>query len=421
MKYLRDLRRKVFAASAALCVAVPAAAAQTPLPQENALGSVEQELSSSAATVEKIKRDIAAAIQEQEQISDKLIAIAKTIQSQETAITAAEERILALRKEDIVLRSDLAEKQEILSELLAGLQRLEENPPPALVVEPNDVLAALRGAMMFGTLVPELRAEAEVLARKLTRLDRIRQAVEKEKAILGTSIINLKTAQLDLDQLVTQKKQLVFEGAGKLDSERRRAAELAEKAKTLKQLIADLAAVKEKQEALKTKEVRALEAEKKRQEQALLKPSLAFSNAKGHLEYPVQGQILKRFGQDDGLGSELRGLAVATRPQAQIIAPADGRVEFAGPFRSYGQLLILNAGEGYLVLMAGMKEISAGIGQSVRAGEPVGIMGKSPSSVTLLGDQIQEARPVLYIEFRKNGEAVDSAPWWIGGTKEAFK
>ena len=228
MKYLRDLRRKVFAASAALCVAVPAAAAQTPLPQENALGSVEQELSSSAATVEKIKRDIAAAIQEQEQISDKLIAIAKTIQSQETAITAAEERILALRKEDIVLRSDLAEKQEILSELLAGLQRLEENPPPALVVEPNDVLAALRGAMMFGTLVPELRAEAEVLARKLTRLDRIRQAVEKEKAILGTSIINLKTAQLDLDQLVTQKKQLVFEGAGKLDSERRRAAELAE-------------------------------------------------------------------------------------------------------------------------------------------------------------------------------------------------
>ena len=421
MKYLRDLRRKVFAASAALCVAVPAAAAQTPLPQENALGSVEQELSSSAATVEKIKRDIAAAIQEQEQISDKLIAIAKTIQSQETAITAAEERILALRKEDIVLRSDLAEKQEILSELLAGLQRLEENPPPALVVEPNDVLAALRGAMMFGTLVPELRAEAEVLARKLTRLDRIRQAVEKEKAILGTSIINLKTAQLDLDQLVTQKKQLVFEGAGKLDSERRRAAELAEKAKTLKQLIADLAAAKEKQETLKTKEVRALEAEKKRQEQALLKPSLAFSNAKGHLEYPVQGQILKRFGQDDGLGSELRGLAVATRPQAQIIAPADGRVEFAGPFRSYGQLLILNAGEGYLVLMAGMKEISAGIGQSVRAGEPVGIMGKGPSSVTLLGDQIQEARPVLYIEFRKNGEAVDSAPWWIGGTKEAFK
>ena len=408
-------------AAAALHFLVPNAIAQTPLPQENELGSVQQEITSSAASLEKIRGEIAAAIKDQEQVSDRLITIAKTIQSQETAITAAEERILKLRKEEIILRADLAEKQEVLSELLAGLQRLEQNPPPALVVEPHDVLAALRGAMMFGTLVPELRGEAEILAKKLTRLDRIRTAVEKEKSVLSTSVTNLKTAQIDLDQLIAQKKQLVFDNSGKLAGEKRRASELAEKAKSLKQLIADLEAARLKQEAKKTREALALEAERKRQEEFLLRPSVAFSSTKGRLEYPVQGQILKHFGQDDGLGSELRGLAVATRAQAQIIAPADGKVEFAGPFRSYGQLLILNAGEGYLVLMAGMKEISAEIGQSVRAGEPVGIMGKGPSSVTLLGDQVQEARPVLYVEFRKNGEAVDSAPWWIGGTKEAFK
>lgn len=421
MNYLQDLKCALFVATAALCFLVSHALAQTPLPQENELGSVEQEITSSAANLEKIKGEIAAAIKDQEQVSDRLIAIAKTIQSQETAITAAEERILKLRKEEIILRAELAEKQEVLSELLAGLQRLEQNPPPALVVEPNDVLAALRGAMMFGTLVPELRVEAEILAKKLTRLDRIRLAVEKEKSMLSASVTNLKTAQIDLDQLTAQKKQLVFDRSGKLDGEKRRAAELAEKAKSLKQLIAGLAAARLRQEAIKTKQALALEAEKKRQEEFLLRPSVAFSTTLGRLEYPVQGQILKRFGQDDGLGSELRGLAVATRAQAQIIAPADGKVEFAGPFRSYGQLLILNAGEGYLVLMAGMKEISADIGQSVRAGEPVGIMGKGPSSVTLLGDQIQEARPVLYVEFRKNGEAIDSAPWWIGGIKEALK
>ena len=109
------------------------------------------------------------------------------------------------------------------------------------------------------------------------------------------------------------------------------------------------------------------------------------------------------------------------RTAAQVTAPVDGKVEFAGPFRSYGQLLILNPGEGYLVLLAGMSQISAEIGQTVRAGEPLGTMGDGPSSVTLLGDQVQEARPVLYIEFRNNGEAVDSAPWWIGGMKEARK
>src|SRR4026208_1894456 len=174
MKILRRWEITGVVATAALCFLVPQAIAQTLLPQENELGSVEQEITSSAASLEKIKTEIATAIKEQQSISDRLIAIAKTIQSQETAITAAEERILKLRKEEIVLRADLAGKQEVLSELLAGLQRLEQNPPPALVVEPNDVLAALRGAMMFGTLVPELRTEAEVLAKKLTRLEHIR-------------------------------------------------------------------------------------------------------------------------------------------------------------------------------------------------------------------------------------------------------
>ena len=408
-------------ASAALCLSAAHAIAQTPLPQENELGSVEQELDSSAESLDKIRSDIAAAIRDQEEISGKLITIARTVQSQETAITAAEERILKLRKEEIILRAELAEKQEVLSKLLAGLQRLEQNPPPAIVVEPNDVLAALRGAMMFGTIVPELRADAQILAEKLARLDKIRLAMEKEKTTLNGSIINLKTSQIDLGQLIIQKKQLVFDSSGRLEEEKRRSGELAGKAKSLKQLIADLAAARLREEAKKTKLALALEAERKRQEEFLLRPSVAFSSIKGRLEFPVQGQILKRFGQDDGLGSELRGLAVATRALAQVTSPADGKVEFAGPFRSYGQLLILDAGEGYLVLMAGMKEISADIGQSVRAGEPVGIMGKGPSSVTLLGDQIQEARPVLYVELRKNGEAVDSAPWWIGGTKEAFK
>ena len=102
-------------ASAALCLSAPYASAQTPLPQENELGSVEQEMSSSAESLEKIRSDIAAAIRDQEEISGKLITIRPAVQSQETAITAAEERILKLRKEEIILRAQLAEKQEVLS------------------------------------------------------------------------------------------------------------------------------------------------------------------------------------------------------------------------------------------------------------------------------------------------------------------
>ena len=198
--------------------------------------------------------------------------LAKLVQSKQTALAQTEDRILKLRKEEITIRADLAEKQDVLSQLLAGLQRLEQNPPPALVVEPRDVLSALRGAMMFGTIVPELRAEAENLTQKLARLDRIRSDMESEKTSLNQAMLTLKTSQIDLDQLVAQKKQLVFESAGKLLAEKKRATELADKAKSLKQLVAELTAQRLKDEAEKSRQALAIEAERKRQEAALMKP-----------------------------------------------------------------------------------------------------------------------------------------------------
>ena len=154
---------------------------------------------------------------------------------------------------------------------------------------------------------------------------------------------------------------------------------------------------------------------------ALEKPRMPLSSLKGQLALPVQGSIIKQFGQDNGLGSPLEGLALATDPHANVNAPVDGKIEFAGPFRSYGQLLILNAGEGYLVLLAGMKQISAEMGQTVKAGEPVGAMGEGPSTLALLGDDTNHDRPIFYVEFRKDNAPVDPTPWWDDGKKEAMK
>jgi murein hydrolase activator len=387
--------------------------------EENELSAVEQQLQLSKAEQDRITAEILAAEEEQQEISEKLVDISQRIQAQEAAITDSEGQLLKMNKEEVVILSNLAAKQDVLSELLAGLQRLEQNPPPALVVEPNDVLGALRGAIMFGAIVPELREEAEELASDLARLEELRGNVKKGKETLRADIARLKDSRRELDGLIAKKRDLVASANARLETERARTAELATKAKTLKQLLASLAEDKQRRDAEDAKKAKAEELARKKAKDAVEQPRLAFAKARGKLAYPAQGQILKRFGDDDGLGGHLRGLVIATRESAQVTAPADGRVEFAGPFRSYGQVMIVNPGSGYHLLLAGMGKMTAQTGDYVRAGEPVGEMGTGPSSVTLLGDVIQDRRPVLYIEFRNSTEAIDSTPWWIGGRQEA--
>ncbi len=388
-------------------------------PGELQLDTVEKQIESSKAVQDRLAADIAAALADQEAVASRLVAISSRLQAQESAIASGEQELLQLNRDEVVILSDLAAKQDVLAELLAGLQRLEQNPPPALVVEPNDVLAALRGAMMFGTIVPEMRAEAEALAASLARLDRIRAGIKLRKETIGTDIARLESLRGELSSLVERKQAMVASGHQRLEGEQKRTDQLAARATSLKQLLKDLAEARRKAEAENARQAEAADLERKRQEDEKLQPRLAFAEARARLDYPVQGQVLIHFGDDDGLGSKFRGMAFATREGAQVITPADGRVEFAGAFRSYGEVLILNAGGGYHVLLAGLSEITAGTGEFLRAGEPVGTMGRGPSSVTLLGDRIQDGRPVLYIEFRNNGEAVDSSSWWIDGVKEA--
>ena len=409
----------IWVTALAAALAAGPARAEIAAPGAQELDTVEQQLESSKAVQERLASGISAAIEEQEAVSARLVGISARMQSQEAAIQAGEAEILKLNREEVVILSGLAAKQDLLSELLAGLQRLEQNPPPALVVEPNDVLAALRGAMMFGTIVPELREEAAELARSLERLDQVRAGVTARKATLGEDIARLEAARGELKALIGLKQELVASGNASLAAEQARAAQLAAKATSLKQLLTALAAERRKVAAEAALMAQASENERRKQELARLKPRLAFADARARLDYPVQGEILKRFGDDDGLGGTFHGIALATRESAQVTAPADGQVEFAGEFRSYGQVLILNTGGGYHVLLAGLHDMTAGTGEFLRAGEPVGTMGAGSSPVTLLGDRSQDGRPVLYIEFRNSGEAIDSTPWWIGATKEA--
>src|SRR5690606_5716977 len=221
--------------------------------------------------------------------------------------------------------------------------------------------------------------------------------------------------------LIEERQKQEMERRGALEAERQRAAELAQKADNLKDLIANL----EKGLDRATREAR--EASRRGSQPALaalhdpgrLAPAVDFASLRGHVPIPVNGVKLREFGAPDGLGGAERGVSIATRAGAQVTAPADGWVVYAGPFRSYGHLLILNAGGGYHILLAGMERISVDLGQFVLAGEPVAVMGDSSQIAAILATG--SSQPVLYVEFRKDGNPVDPGPWWAAGEGEKVR
>jgi septal ring factor EnvC (AmiA/AmiB activator) len=369
----------------------------------------EERKASLAAEIAEVKKDSAS-------ITAALIQSAKTERKLSQDIEDITDRVEALKTQEDGIRQSLAGRREVLAEVLGALQRMGLNPPPAILVTPEDALASVRSAVLLGAVVPGLRGETEALVADLTELSRIAASIEDERSRLTEAFGEQLAEKKRLELLVAEKQRLQAEHETALGAEQKRSEELAGKAKSLKELIAAL----EKQ-ATEAEKARLAEIEKQKRKEELaalpvpeanqLTAAAPFQSLKGQLALPVTGKFSRRFGDKDGNGGVMQGDTVATQSGSIVTAPSDGSVLYAGPFRSYGQLLILNAGDGYHVVLAGMNRISVVSGQSVLAGEPIGAMGEArvaSASAETLGNAV----PELYVEFRKDGKPVDPSPWW---------
>jgi murein hydrolase activator len=321
-------------------------------------------------------------------VSRSLAETAARIQSREAMVTAGEDLLQQIEAEEHDLLADLNRRQDALSELLAGLQRLEANPPPPFVTRPDDALSALRGAMLFGAIVPALKAETAALAGQLARIENLRAA----RAIQQRELTSISTGLRSPGPSSTTCMRASWRSwtrpvGGWKPSARSR--ELAARATSLAR------AALRPHRAAPARRGRAAQRRggEERRRAALLKPAADRLHRHARPDRVSRpGPALREFGQGDGFGGHSRGLYIATRKLAQVTAPADGEIEFAGEFRSYGQLLILNVGEGYHVLLAGLGMITAEAGQALRAGEPIGSMGEAPARGTLIGDRLDDPR-----------------------------
>ncbi|MFO1089080.1 MAG: peptidoglycan DD-metalloendopeptidase family protein [Hyphomicrobiales bacterium] len=405
---------------------VLAETAVTPTPAD--LATVQQQLDTSAARQADLKAKAKALKGDIDALSDELVSLASTIQAREQMVTAAEARLTKLNETESMLAVELVSRREALADLLAGLQQLDRNPPPPIVTGRDDAVGAVRGAMLFAAILPEVRARSMQVTESMARLDEVRGKLAKERQGLDQDLQQLADNRAKIDALIAKKRALSDATGDALAKERANAKALAEKARSLKDLLAALdeqrqadaaKAAEEAKQAEAAQAAATAKAEAERRMAALPPVPPDFGEARGKLDYPAQGQKVREFGDDDGFGGKSKGLFIETRQKAQVIAPAGGRVEYAGEFRSYGQLLILDVGGGYHVLLAGLGTLSAQTGQIVRPGEPLGTMGDEPARSTLIGDLVEDHSPILYVEFRKNGGAIDPSPWWIGARREA--
>ncbi|MHA6300171.1 murein hydrolase activator EnvC family protein [Devosia sp. CAU 1758] len=382
------------------------------------LEEVEASLGLSRERIDELKAEIAAMEGDRTQQNAALIAAAQRVKLAEIEVADVEERIADLIVRELEVRGRLDGADAEIANVLAALERISLNPPPALIVDPDDALGSARGAMLIAAILPQLRGRADDVAADLKALTDIKVAALAEEATLRANYDVLEEEQLRIATLIAARKQGITQMSAELLAEEAEAVALAERASSLRELIGALseraATGATTAPATTDPDLPQLSPEAIElafADAARTQPAVPFPLARGYLPPPANGVTVVEYGTNDGLGGIAQGQSIVTRAEAQVVAPADGWVLYKGPYLNYGQIVILNTGGGYTALLAGLDTITAEIGQFVQMGEPLGMMGSRTIGRTVTTNA-GNAQPTLYIELRQDNEPFDPAGWW---------
>ena len=317
----------------------------------------------------------------------KMVAAAGSIQEQEESLDRLEQKLAEFEAQQSLMKNRLEIRRAQRMRVLAALQSLAFKPTEALIAQPLPPQDTLRSALLLREAVPRLEYSTEGLRKDLNKIASLTTAIRAQYAQIKTMTRRLDEKRRDMNVLIKKKSQLQTAFASESSRAKAKAENLAKQAGDLKELLAKLEAESKRRAAETPKRTGT--------------PTGAFMAAKGRIPYPVKGVVVKKFGDPTEAGVTAKGITIRTRANAQVISPYDGTVLFAGAFRGYGRLVIIEHGDGYHTLLAGIGRLDTSVGQSLLAGEPVGIM-------------VAQSQPTLYIELRKNGQPINPAGWLSG-------
>lgn len=385
------------------------------------LAKMEREVQAQNLEHKKLQAQATQISLELTRISKDMIASAKQIQNSEEKISRMESELETLRADLKKAEENFVVEDDNLIKTLSALQNLALKPTEALFVQPLTPVEIIRSAMLLREAVPYLQENAARIREDLEKIENQKNLVEKQVARIIRQKKILENEHEQMKALVQRKSKIRNAVEIKSVKAKKKVERLASQANDLRDLLNKLE--KQRQEKLRRQEeerrrlaeLKAAEArraaeetkkleEKQRADLIKFKPEVInevgenFVKAKGHLLRPARGPVVTAYGEQMSKDVTSKGIIIKTRSQAQVISPYDGTVIFAGPFRGYGNLIIIEHGQGYLSLLAGLEEVDCELGQMLLAGEPVGQMPES-------GDTR------LYVELRKDNHPINPLTW----------
>ena len=428
----------------ALCVATPAHAVdqQSPAPSIQELEAIQQQIDQGKIQAGELNRRAEQLAKDVAKLQRQLIQSAADVQAAEEQATGLEDDLEELTAREAARSAELAEKRAQLSRTLMALERLSLRPSQAAFFSDRPAVDEARAARLLTAATQSLDSRARQLQSDLAEIQELHEATTTKQEELAASVRNLAKQNAQLSILLETKSKLRDATQQQTTEQKRRQEELASQAGDLKDLLDRLAIAaaqeaerqRQAEEAASAKAAAQAEVAEEETDEAgetvgdadaesdpgdvqtaarTPQPDLAaalstppppdlrsFPAAAGSLTRPARGDIVAKFGERTEAFGEGKGLVFSTRPGAQIVSPFDGQIVFEGPFRSYGQILIIEHRGGYHTVLAGLTHVAVAVGQWLKAGEPVGAMAEAPS-----------ARPQLYVELRRSGTPFDPAPW----------
>jgi murein hydrolase activator len=371
------------------------ASAQSIDDERRALAKARADATAATERAGRLESAAATASDEAVAARKRSAAVAARVQSAEATIGAAEARIAIIEQLRAEQRAKLAEKQGPTVRLMAALQSLSRRPPVLALVQPGSVTDMVHVRAMLSSILPVVQSRTADLRADVSRGKALRGAADQALASLKASQASLVTQRNQLAALATERRRAADTLTGNAMAEQDRAIALGEEARDIVDLMGRIDDDAGRRAALATLPGPVMRPARPGDPRALPAETQITEAAQAPYRLPVVGQVVTGLGEVSETGVRARGLTIATRPSAQVVAPTGGRIAFAGPYRGFGNIVIIDHGRSWTTLVTSLSALDVKVGDLVDQGSPIGRAGPD--------------RPTVTVELRRGGQPVDIA------------